>query len=144
MISPGLRLNSTRLIYAAMTALVIVAGLAWRRPELGLPPFAAKYGGSVLWGAMVFFAVATVFPAARLMKLVVLALLISATVEFSQLIHVDWLDAARRTTIGRLLIGVTFTWWDIVAYWIGVAIAGGGTSAFFLLCRRNASASSSR
>jgi hypothetical protein len=144
MISPGLRLNSTRLIYAAMTALVIVAGLVCRRPELGLGPFVAKYGGSVLWGAMVFFAIATVFPAARLMKLVLLALLISAAVEFSQLIHVDWLDAFRRTAIGRLLIGVTFTWWDIVAYWIGVATAGGGTSVFLLLIKRNALAGSSR
>lgn len=127
-----------------MTAFVIVAGLTWRQPELGLPAFAAKYGGSVLWGAMVFFAVATVFPAAKLMKLVAVALLISATVEFSQLIHIDWLDAVRRTTVGRLLIGVTFTWWDIVAYWVGVAIAGGGTSALLLLTKRNALASSSR
>src|SRR4030081_3140172 len=40
---------------------IIVSGLALRGfgLRLGLPPAFVKYGGSVLWGAMVFFLVAT-------------------------------------------------------------------------------------
>jgi hypothetical protein len=45
------------------------------------------------------------------------------TVEFSQLLHTGWLDAVRRTTIGVLLIGRFFSWWDIASYLIGIAIA---------------------
>jgi hypothetical protein len=113
----------SRLIYAAATLCVVAAGLLWRRPELGLPPFAAKYGGSVLWGAMVFFAVATLSPTTKLRIVALIAAVIAAGVELSQLVHIDWLDAFRSTTVGALLLGRTFTWWDIAAYWVGIATA---------------------
>lgn len=102
---------------------MIAAGLLWRRPDLGLPPLFAKYGGSVLWGAMVFFVIAALLPKLRLAVLAGLAAGVAAGVEFSQLVHVDWLDAVRRTTMGALLLGRTFSWWDIAAYWGGVAAA---------------------
>lgn len=112
-----------RLVYALATLGIIVCGLIWRRPELGLPPLAAKYGGSMLWGAMVFFAVATLLPSVRLLRIAVIAAVVSAVVEFSQLIQVEWLDQFRLTAIGALLFGRTFTWWDIVAYWAGIVVS---------------------
>jgi hypothetical protein len=102
---------------------MIACGLIWRRPELGLPAFHAKYGGSILWGAMFFFVVAAVLPSTRLLRVVMVAAAIAAAGEFSQLIRIDWLDDFRRTTFGALLLGRTFSWWDIVAYWIGIAAA---------------------
>jgi hypothetical protein len=48
----------------------------------------------------------------------------AAAIEFSQLIHWPWLDAFRQTTLGALLLGRTFSWWDIVAYWVGILGAG--------------------
>jgi hypothetical protein len=48
----------------------------------------------------------------------------AAAIEFSQLIHWQWLDAFRQTTMGALLLGRTFSWWDIVAYWAGILCAG--------------------
>ncbi|MBI1203359.1 MAG: DUF2809 domain-containing protein [Rhodopseudomonas sp.] len=122
---PSSSLSKRRLGYAAVTACIIAAGLLTRRPELGLPWIVAKYSGAVLWGAMVFFAVATLCPALRLSRIALSAAVIAAGVEFSQALHVDWLDAFRHTTFGRLLLGVTFAWADIAAYWVGVAAAWG-------------------
>jgi hypothetical protein len=56
--------------------------------------------------------------------LIVLAGFLAAGVEFSQLWHTEGLDAFRRTTIGVLLIGRFFSWWDILSYWIGIAAIG--------------------
>lgn len=112
-----------RLIYAVAALCIIAAGLLWRRPELGLPPLVAKYGGSVWWGAMVFCVVAALLPTLRLSVIAGLAAVIAAGVEFSQLLHVGWLDEFRSTATGRLLVGHTFTWWDIAAYWVGIVVA---------------------
>jgi Protein of unknown function (DUF2809) len=51
------------------------------------------------------------------------ASLLAVTVELSQFWHTETLDAFRSTTIGVLLIGRYFSWWDIVAYLIGIAAA---------------------
>lgn len=112
-----------RLIWSGAVVVIIVVGLAWRRPELGLPWTVAKYGGSVLWGAMVFFCVASLCARVELRRVAIAAAAIAAFVEFSQLVRYAPLDAFRSTTVGALLLGRTFDWRDILAYWGGVAIA---------------------
>jgi len=77
----------------------------------------------VLWGAMVYCLVRTVWPRARPVPMAVVAAVIAAAVEFSQLWHARALDAFRRTTIGVLLIGRFFSWRDIAAYVFGIAVA---------------------
>ena len=133
-------------IYAVAVLSTIAAGLLWRRPELGLPPLAAKFGGSILWGSMVFFAVAALLPSARPVLVATLAAVIAANVEFSQAVHIEWLDAVRRHAFGQLLLGSTFTWWDIVAYWMGIALALATATAVrrALTTRSNRAASNSR
>ena len=44
-----------RLIYIAVAVIVIALGLLVRWPGLGLPREVAKYAGSILWAAMVYF-----------------------------------------------------------------------------------------
>ena len=112
-----------RLIWAGAVVMIVVCGLAWRRPELGLPWAVAKYGGSALWGAMVFCCIATVRPNSDLRWVAVLAAVIAAVVELSQLVQYGPLDAFRSTTAGALLLGRTFDGLDILSYWAGVAIA---------------------
>jgi hypothetical protein len=112
-----------RLMWLGIAAAIILCGLAWRRPELGLPWTVAKYGGSVLWGAMVFFCVAAVLPRLALKWVAVFAAVIAALVEFSQLLSYPPLDSFRATTAGALLLGRTFDRLDILAYWGGVAVA---------------------
>ncbi len=100
---------------------VIGLGLVWRSPMLALPPVVAKYGGSILWGAMVFLLIASLLPRQPLVRLAALAAIIAAGVELSQLVHIEPLDAFRATRIGALLLGRVFSWWDILAYWVGIA-----------------------
>ena len=121
-----------RLIYLACVLALIACGLVWRRPGLGLPPLAAKYGGSMLWGAMVFFCVAVLAPRAKVAHIALTAAAIAALVEFSQLLHFAPLDRFRGTAFGALLLGRTFSWWDIASYWIAIAVAALITT---LLCR---------
>jgi hypothetical protein len=113
-----------RSISVAAVLVLIACGLLWRRPELGLPASVAKYGGSILWGAMMFFVIAALLPGRDIRRVAVIAAIISALVEASQLIHVAPLDHFRGTVIGALLLGRTFSWWDIASYWLGVAAAG--------------------
>lgn len=122
-----------RLIWLAAAVAIIACGLAWRRPELGLPWTVAKYGGSVLWGAMALFCVAAACPRLGLARVALIAAAIAAAIEFGQLVRYPPLDAFRATTTGALLLGRTFDWFDILAYWIGVACAFCGAN---LLSRR--------
>jgi len=98
---------------------VIVSGLA-SRYWLGLPWFYAKYLADALWALMIFFAFAWLWPAASTAKIAILTLAFSCVVEFSQLYHTPWLDAIRHTWPGRLVLGDTFAWADMLAYLLGV------------------------
>src|ERR1700729_201452 len=68
---------------------VIISGLALRGYGLGLglPVSIVKYGGSVLWGTMVFFSVA--IAASRLPRpgIAAIAALIAIGVELLRLVH---------------------------------------------------------
>jgi len=44
---------------------------------------------------------------------------ITCVLEFLQLWHPLWLQAARSTFPGRMLLGNAFSWWDLPAYPIG-------------------------
>lgn len=110
-----------RIKYAVLTALLIGAGLLVRSPLFGLAHALAKYSGSIVWGAMVYAAIACLQPSRGLLRTAIAASLLAASIEFSQLWHTPTLDAFRSTTIGVLLIGRFFSWWDIVAYLFGIA-----------------------
>jgi uncharacterized protein DUF2809 len=117
----GVRL---RLIYAALALIAIAAGLLWRWPGLHLPSTLAKYGGSVLWGALVYVSLRAVLPRAGAAIMVGLTAALAAFVELTQLLHWPWLDAFRDTSFGVLLLGRFFSWWDIASYWLGIAAIG--------------------
>jgi len=110
-----------------LCAAIIVGGLGLRALglRLGLPAFIVKYGGSALWGAMVFFLVA--LAASRLSRrgIALIAVAIAITVELFRLVHMPALDAFRLTLAGALLLGRMFSAWDMVAYGVGIAFAMG-------------------
>lgn len=56
------------------------------------------------------------------MRLALLALGIAWAVEFSQIYHAPWIDAVRSTRLGRLALGFTFNWPDLLAYAAGIGI----------------------
>jgi len=105
--------------------LVIIAlGLSLRRYGfgLGLPGLVVKYGGSILWAAMVFFLVALVLPSLSRIQIAAIAAVIAVAVELFRLVHTPWLDAFRLTLAGALLLGRVFSPWDIIAYGVGILL----------------------
>jgi len=109
--------------YIALAVLTIVAGLVLRRVPLGLPFVLVKFGGSMLWAAMVYWIFAALRPAASSEGVALNASLFAAAVEFFKLYHSPLADAFRRTLVGALLLGRFFSWWDILAYLAAIALA---------------------
>jgi hypothetical protein len=103
---------------------IIACGLAVRRfgLGLGLPSSVVKYGGSILWGTMVFFLVAMLAPHWSRGRIAVISVVIAIGVELFRLVHAPWLDAIRLTIAGALLLGRIFSPWDILAYGAGIGL----------------------
>jgi hypothetical protein len=112
------------IVRAGLCLPVVISGLALRLlgPGLGLPAFVVKYGGSLLWGAMVFFLVAIVASRSTRRSVVMVAAVIAVGVELFRLVHTPWLDSFRLTMAGALLLGRIFSPQDILAYAIGIAL----------------------
>jgi hypothetical protein len=87
---------------------------------LGLPAPIVKYGGSILWGTMVFFLVALAASGLSRSRIGLIAVGIAVCVELFRLVHTPWLDAFRLTLAGALLLGRIFSPWDMVAYGFGI------------------------
>jgi hypothetical protein len=106
---------------------IIIAGLLLRRfgPGLGLPFIIVKYGGSLLWGTMVYALLAVIAMRRPAAQLAGLAALIALSVELFRLYHTPWLDAFRLTTPGALLLGRVFSPWNLVAYGVGIGLGWG-------------------
>jgi hypothetical protein len=101
---------------------VIALGLASRKYPL-FPAFLGKYPGDAFWAMMVYFALTVIKPNARVLMVGIVSLAISCLDEFSQMYQVQWLNSIRSTTIGHLILGTMFSWNDILAYLVGIAIA---------------------
>jgi hypothetical protein len=114
--------SRSRLWLLVCVVAVIALGLASRKFPSMFPAIFGKYPGDALWAIMVFAGLAFIKPRASTVHLAVLAFAISCAVEFSQLYQAPWLNAIRDTTIGHLVLGSTFSWFDIVAYAVGVLI----------------------
>jgi Protein of unknown function (DUF2809) len=85
-----------------------------------LPSIVVKYGGSMLWGTMVFFLVAMVVSRWPRRRIALISTVIAIGVELFRLVHTPWLDAFRLTLAGALLLGRIFSPWDISAYGVGI------------------------
>ncbi|MBP2446269.1 DUF2809 domain-containing protein [Rhizobium leguminosarum] len=117
--------SQVRFLRLAALLVVIALGLALRRSgyALDLPFVVVKYGGSALWGAMVYLLVTLFVARSRPAGIAVMALVIAISVELFRLYHTPWLDAFRLTTAGALLLGRIFSLWNMLAYAIGIAAA---------------------
>src|ERR1700686_3431574 len=100
---------------------IVAAGLALRGLGLGLglPAFFVKYGGSVLWGTMVFFLVAMAASNLSRRRIALISAAIAICVELFRLVHAPWLDAFRLTLPGSRLLGRLFPAWDMLAEGVG-------------------------
>jgi Protein of unknown function (DUF2809) len=102
--------------YFGVAMLMIATGLALRLVALGLPSSVVKWGGSVLWAAMVYWIVAGLLPHCRIRMVAAASSGIAALVEVSRLYHSPGLDAFRLSLAGKLLLGRVFAWQHIAVY----------------------------
>lgn len=109
---------------AGLCLSVIVCGLALRGHglQLGLSALVVKYGGSTLWGTMVFFLMAMAAPNLSRPRIALVAAVIAVGVELFRLVHFPWLDAFRLTLPGALLLGRIFSVWNMLAYGVGIGL----------------------
>jgi Protein of unknown function (DUF2809) len=116
--------RNSQIVRACVCLLVISCGLALRNYGfgVGLPGFVVKYGASALWGTMLFLLLGIAVPGLKPKTLVPLAITIAVAVELFRLVHSPWLDAFRLTLAGALLLGRIFSFWDMLAYGIGIVL----------------------
>ncbi len=114
-------------VRASLCLLIVVSGLALRGFgfSLGLSAFVVKYGGSLLWAAMVFFLVAMAASHSSRLNIALISAAIAVGVELFRLVHAPWLDAFRLTLPGALLLGRIFSLWNMLAYGVGIIFAVG-------------------
>ncbi len=117
-------MTSLSIARAWLWLLVIAAGLALRQfgPGHGLSFPLVKYGGSLLWGTMVFFVVAMMTSDLSRWKIALISVAIAVCVELFRLVHTPWLDDFRLTTAGALLLGRVFSPWNVLAYGAGILL----------------------
>jgi hypothetical protein len=115
-------LAGTLIVRVCLCLSIIISGLALRGfgHGLGLPPAIVKYGGSVLWGTMVFFLVAIAAPGQSRLSIALISASIAVCMELFRLVHAPWLDAFRLTIAGALLLGRIFSPWNMLAYGFGI------------------------
>ncbi len=106
-----------RIKYFALIVIIIILGLLSR--EFAIIPL---WIGDVLWATMIFFIIRSFYIRSPVKKIAVISLVFCYAIEFSQLYKAPWIGNLRRTLFGRLVLGDTFLWGDLLSYTIGIAV----------------------
>nr|WP_311315375.1 DUF2809 domain-containing protein [Neobacillus mesonae] len=112
-----------RIIYTFMIIVTIILGLSSRKYDDALPLFVAENAGDMLWAMMVYFGFRFLLVRSDLRTAIILSLLFSFGIEFSQLYQADWINQLRGTVLGALILGHGFLAADLIRYCFGVMAA---------------------
>lgn len=118
-----MKYKRNRIIYSLIVIVMIVLGIWSKKAHTFIPAFLNDYIGDSLWAAMIFFCFGFIFDTMNTKKVALGSILFCYIIEFSQIYHADWIDNIRNTTLGRLVLGYTFSWTDLIAYAFGIGIA---------------------
>ncbi|MGI0492710.1 DUF2809 domain-containing protein [Alkalinema pantanalense CENA528] len=80
--------------------------------------------GNIAYESFWIFLVLAIWPKLRPSAVAIAVCVVTCGLEFLQLSQDPILIAARRTIVGRLILGTTFTWEDFPTYFVGSAIGG--------------------
>lgn len=119
-----------RFTSAALLAVTIPIGIAWRMAPLHLAPFAFKYGGSALWAIAVYWTVVMLLPRLEPLRVGLLATVVSLAVELLKMLYWPPLDHFRLTLVGKLLLGRYFSLGAIACYWAAISLTALGDHCF--------------
>ena len=122
MISPARVRPRKRTHYLLAALLVVATGLFWRSGILPLPGWLSNNGGDALWALVVFLGFGFLFPRAPTSRVALLSLSFAWGIEFFQLYQAPWINSLRATIPGKLVLGNTFHWSDLIAYTMGIAM----------------------
>lgn len=106
-----------RIIYFILAGAIIVLGLLSRKYSV-----VPLWVGDVLWATMVYFMLRFFYVSASIQKIATISIVISYAIEFSQLYKSEWIDNIRHTFFGRMILGETFLWGDLLSYTAGILI----------------------
>jgi hypothetical protein len=106
-----------RITYFLLFIATIVAGLLSRRITI-IPLFI----GDVLYATMVYWLMRLMLINKAALKAGVIGLAFCYTIEISQLYKAHWINELRQTLFGRLVLGNTFLWSDLVWYTLGIGL----------------------
>jgi len=87
-----------------------------------LPAFYLKYGGDALWALLIFVGFGFLFTRTATWQVALMAAGFCCAVEFTQLYHAPWIDSARSTRLGALVLGASFNGPDLIAYGVGIML----------------------
>lgn len=107
-----------RFVYLVITLVMGYLALL-TRTDIVLPHLLKVYGGDTLWAVMCYFLICFVSPKTAGINNLLLALLLSISVESSQLYQADWIREIRANKFGGLLLGHGFKVSDLVCYTLG-------------------------
>lgn len=111
-----------RIIYLFTIVFVILLGLASRKYTDFLPVFVAENAGDALWAMMVYFGFRLLLVRKSILTAIILSLLFSFGIEFSQLYQADWINQIRSTMLGALVLGKGFLLVDLFRYAAGIMV----------------------
>ncbi|MFQ6599179.1 DUF2809 domain-containing protein [Flavobacterium sp. C3NV] len=107
-----------RLYYFIILLLIIFLGIFSR--EFDEIPLCT---GDFLYAVMMYTFIRILLIEKKATQILIFALLICYTIEFSQLYQADWINELRKTLFGRYVLGQGFLWSDILAYTFGTFTA---------------------
>lgn len=124
-ISPNQTLWRYRIALLMSMAVIVPLGFLVRFSSDFLPEWLNDSLGSVAYEIFWILLVLFLYPRAIPLWVAIAVFLITCGLEFLQLWQPPWLQAARTTLIGRLLLGNTFTRSDFLAYGVGSGLGWG-------------------
>jgi Protein of unknown function (DUF2809) len=113
-----------RIPYLLACSATIALGLASRRSD-ALTPLLGKYPGDALWAAMIYFGIVAMRPRLTVLRAAFFALTFCIAIEVLKLYQAPWLATLRHTTLGHLVFGHRFSFANLIAYAIGIAVVAG-------------------
>jgi glycopeptide antibiotics resistance protein len=123
MISNNESHHQLRRTYFIGVIITVLLGLASRKFGYLLFSFLAENAGDVLWAMMVYFGFRFLFLKKSMLTAILLSLLFSFSIEFSQLYQEEWINQIRGTLLGALILGKGFLLVDLIRYTAGIVIA---------------------
>ena len=120
-----------RLIFCSILLLTLVLGLLSRQIA-----FIPIFVGDILWATAVYLFLRIVFIRKPVKIITLYSLIFCFGIEFSQLYKAPWIDGLRQTLFGRLVLGNTFLWGDLLCYVVGIGLALGVEGAVNMLTKK--------